>query len=84
MFIFSVEFNMARHLCQRVQRGFVYSDLNDLWPREKKTLVLSGGVGCNKRIRSALKKVPVCYEFFCLGRNIKAYLHVQFQAAISH
>ena len=54
---FSVEYSMSKHLCRRVQRGFAYSDMTDLWPEDCKTLVVSGGVGCNARIRSSLQQV---------------------------
>ena len=53
----SVEFAMSKQLGRRLQRGFVFSDLNDLWGGDSKTLVLSGGVGCNKRIRNSLQQV---------------------------
>ena len=57
---FSVEYGVAKQLCERVQRGIEYADLTNMWDMKhhgKRTLVVSGGVASNTRIRSSLKQV---------------------------
>ncbi|XP_069690667.1 tRNA N6-adenosine threonylcarbamoyltransferase, mitochondrial isoform X2 [Periplaneta americana] len=56
----SFQFAITRHLCQRLQRGMEFVTLRNLLPHDKKTLVVSGGVACNKFIKGAVGKV--CQE----------------------
>ena len=61
-FCASVEYGIAKHLCERVQRGIEYLDIENLWPEKngdisKRTLVVSGGVASNQRIRDLLGQV---------------------------
>ena len=64
--LFSLEFTIAKHMCERLQRGFEYVEMKNLWhggkfqklnPDKKKNLVLSGGVASNQRLRKAIEKV---------------------------
>jgi N6-L-threonylcarbamoyladenine synthase len=51
---------MAKHLCMRVQRGFVFAEQEGMWGEDLdnvKTLVVSGGVASNQMIRRCLEKV---------------------------
>ena len=58
---------MGRHLCHRLQRGFMYCEMEDLWEISKKseswrkTLVISGGVGANQTIKGYIRKVSQNY-----------------------
>lgn len=54
---FSLEHAVAIQLSRKLQRAFVYAEVNDLWMGMPKTLVVSGGVACNNRIRSYLRTV---------------------------
>ena len=61
-FCASVEYGIAKHLCERVQRGIEYLDIENLWPEKngdisRRTLVVSGGVASNQRIRDLLGQV---------------------------
>lgn len=61
----SFQYAVARHLSQRLQRGFEFAERGELWTSgstesessDEKTLVVSGGVACNQMIRSSLQKV---------------------------
>ncbi|CAG0881611.1 unnamed protein product [Darwinula stevensoni] len=57
----SFQFTVMKHLCTRVQRGMGFLDLNDLMPKNERTLVVSGGVASNNFLRSALERV--CNEY---------------------
>ena len=53
---------MAKQLCERVQRGIEYLDLNNMWEDQicnicNRTLVVSGGVASNQRIKGMLSQV---------------------------
>ena len=57
---------MAKHLCERLQRGIEYADQQDMWKspagQEKepiRTVVLSGGVAANVRLKSSVEKVRI-------------------------
>ena len=67
-FCASVEYGIGKHLCERLQRGIEYIDSKDAWPnvksdKSKRTLVVSGGVASNVRIKNMLKQV--CEAFNC-------------------
>ncbi|PNF43359.1 putative tRNA N6-adenosine threonylcarbamoyltransferase, mitochondrial [Cryptotermes secundus] len=49
-----IQMAVTRHLCQRLQRGMEFVTLQNLLPRDNKTLVLSGGVACNTFIKRAM------------------------------
>lgn len=53
----SVQFAVTKHLCRRVQRAMEYCEINALLSQDKKCLVVSGGVACNKMIKFALQIV---------------------------
>ena len=58
----SVEFGIAKQLCERVQRGIEYVDKKNMWASKsdsnsKRALVVSGGVASNQRIRNLLEQV---------------------------
>ncbi|XP_059080350.1 tRNA N6-adenosine threonylcarbamoyltransferase, mitochondrial-like [Tigriopus californicus] len=62
----SIQYGVARHICHRLQRGFEYALLEEIWPsNQENTLVVSGGVACNQSIRNSILKI--CEEY-----NIKA------------
>jgi len=70
-FCASIQYALSKHICERVQRGFDYADLKNLWsggkfaqrnPNSKKTLVVSGGVASNNRLRSSIEKVCKAYD----------------------
>jgi len=75
-FCASVEYSISKHICERVQRGFDYADLKSLWQGGRfakkdessspKTLVVSGGVAANHRLRSSIEKVCQAYEIECV------------------
>lgn len=46
---------VAKHLVHRTQRAMEYCDMNNLLPKTKKQLVVSGGVACNDFIFNVLK-----------------------------
>ncbi|XP_049801939.1 tRNA N6-adenosine threonylcarbamoyltransferase, mitochondrial isoform X2 [Schistocerca nitens] len=56
----SFQFAIALHLCRRVQRSMEFVEQNDLLPLNNRTLVVSGGVACNRFIGKMLK--VVCNE----------------------
>ncbi|XP_044729195.1 probable tRNA N6-adenosine threonylcarbamoyltransferase, mitochondrial [Chrysoperla carnea] len=51
---------ITRHLCHRVQRSMQYLNMKQLIPKDKQTLVVSGGAACNNFISKALQ--IVCNE----------------------
>lgn len=58
----SVEYGISKQLCERLQRGIEYLDLNNLWEKQsgdilKRNVVISGGVASNQRMRSMLTQV---------------------------
>ena len=58
----SVEFGIAKQLCERVQRGIEFVDDKNMWASKsdsnsKRALVVSGGVASNQRIRNLLEQV---------------------------
>ena len=60
----SVEYGIAKQLCERLQRGIEYLDHNNLWEKKngdmlKRTLVVSGGVASNQRIKNMLNQVII-------------------------
>lgn len=58
----SLQYGVARHICQRLQRGFEYVRLEEIWsPDQENTLVVSGGVACNQFIRNSI--IKICDEF---------------------
>ncbi|XP_076642355.1 threonyl-carbamoyl synthesis 4 isoform X2 [Halictus rubicundus] len=42
------------HICQRTQRALEFIDKMSLFPKDKRTLVVSGGVACNNVLAKAL------------------------------
>jgi tRNA A37 threonylcarbamoyltransferase TsaD len=63
-----VEYGVAKQLCERVQRGIEYLDTNNMWATEsdsinKRTLVVSGGVASNQRIRNLLEQVNIYVRY---------------------
>ncbi|CAH1789408.1 unnamed protein product [Owenia fusiformis] len=62
-FCASFQYAITRHICQRVQRGLIYSDMKELITTDKKQMVLSGGVGSNMFVRRSLEKVCKHYNF---------------------
>ena len=73
-FCASVEYGIAKHLCERVQRGIEYLDIENLWPEKngdisKRTLVVSGGVASNQRIRDLLGQVIKLVLFNLMERR---------------
>ena len=63
----SVEYTLSKHLCERLQRGIEFADQTDMWKskdassvddgKSARTLVVSGGVAANKRLKSSIQKV---------------------------
>lgn len=63
-FCASVEYTLSKHLCERLQRGIEFADQKDMWTSkvsssqdDVRTLVVSGGVAANKRLKSSIQKV---------------------------
>ena len=55
---FSFEYGLANFLGKRLQRAIEFTNMKSLWPTNSQpTIVVSGGVACNIRIRSVLEKV---------------------------
>jgi len=54
----SVQLAVSRHLCKRLQRAMIYCERRGLVPQDRRTLVVSGGVACNKFITE-------CLQSFC-------------------
>ncbi|XP_054257754.1 tRNA N6-adenosine threonylcarbamoyltransferase, mitochondrial-like isoform X2 [Macrosteles quadrilineatus] len=50
----SLQHCVATHICHRVQRALQYIALRKLIPEDRRTLVISGGVACNKYIQRAV------------------------------
>ncbi|KAK9497029.1 hypothetical protein O3M35_012820 [Rhynocoris fuscipes] len=62
----SIQFAVTKHLCRRIQRAMEFCSLKGLITPEEQSLVISGGVACNKTIRSALETV-------CKHRGYRLY-----------
>nr|XP_033338812.1 probable tRNA N6-adenosine threonylcarbamoyltransferase, mitochondrial isoform X1 [Megalopta genalis] len=45
---------VVTHICQRTQRAIEFIDNTSLFPKDKRTLVVSGGVACNNVLVKAL------------------------------
>ena len=63
-----MEYGVAKQLCERVQRGIEYLDTNNMWANasdsiSKRTLVVSGGVASNQRIRNMLEQVHLYVRY---------------------
>ncbi|XP_046688848.1 probable tRNA N6-adenosine threonylcarbamoyltransferase, mitochondrial isoform X3 [Homalodisca vitripennis] len=56
----SLQHSIAIHICHRVQRAIEYANLKQLIPPNRRNLVISGGVACNKYIKRAVG--VVCRE----------------------
>ena len=70
-FLCRFQYAIAKHLCERVQRGMDFLDLEEMWPETpdpefQKTLVVSGGVASNQMIRKSLTKICDAYGFRAL------------------
>ena len=59
----SFQYSLLKHLAKRLQRALLYCEQMDLLPADRKTLVISGGVGSNQYLREGLTKV--CDHFDC-------------------
>ncbi|XP_035824534.1 probable tRNA N6-adenosine threonylcarbamoyltransferase, mitochondrial isoform X2 [Aplysia californica] len=55
------QYNVTYHMARRLQRAFIYSEMNELLGKSK-TLVVSGGVASNAYIRSSLEQVCAAYN----------------------
>lgn len=63
-FCASFEHGLAIFLGKRLQRAIEFTNMKSLWPTNSQpTIVVSGGVACNIRIRSVLEKV--CESYGC-------------------
>merc|ERR1712227_722692 len=60
-------YHMRKHVCQRVQRALEYIDRNQIIPGDKKTLVVSGGVACNRYIVGGLEQICNEMGFSCIA-----------------
>ena len=57
---YSFEHCLATFLARRLQRAIEFSHLRHFWPENSQpTIVVSGGVACNIRIRTTIEKVYV-------------------------
>ncbi|KAH3715962.1 hypothetical protein DPMN_058678 [Dreissena polymorpha] len=56
----SFQYAILRHMCRPLQRALVFCDNNNLLA-ETKTVVLSGGVACNRYLRHGIEKVCVTH-----------------------
>ncbi|XP_076753589.1 threonyl-carbamoyl synthesis 4 [Xylocopa sonorina] len=50
----SLQLATVNHICQRTQRAMEFINTNSLFPTNKRTLVVSGGVACNNFLAKAL------------------------------
>ena len=63
-FCASLEYSMGYFIARRVMRGLEYAENENFWPENaKKTLVVSGGVASNLRLRHMLQQA--CDQFDC-------------------
>ena len=53
----SFQYSVLKHLAKRLMRALLYCEQMDLLPADRKTLVISGGVGSNQYLREGLAKV---------------------------
>ncbi|XP_040570912.1 tRNA N6-adenosine threonylcarbamoyltransferase, mitochondrial [Lepeophtheirus salmonis] len=60
-FCASFQYAIGRHICMRLQRALEYVDLVQLMTDRK--LVVSGGVACNKTLRSYIDKIASTYGY---------------------
>ncbi|XP_063901393.1 tRNA N6-adenosine threonylcarbamoyltransferase, mitochondrial-like [Zophobas morio] len=58
------QLGVTRHLCQRVQRGMTFVKRENIIPKSKQTLVVSGGVACNNFIAKGLQLVCDEMEYY--------------------
>lgn len=56
-FCASVLHAFTKQLIRQVQRAIIFCENKNLIPKERRTLVFSGGVACNTYIRTALRKL---------------------------
>lgn len=56
-FCASVLHSFTKQLIRQVQRAIIFCENKNLIPKERRTLVFSGGVACNTYIRTALRKL---------------------------
>ena len=69
LFYCSLEHCIASFLGNRLQRAIEFTHLRHFWPTNlQPTIVVSGGVACNMRIRTTIEKVRKQYK------NIHMYL----------
>ena len=67
---FSFEYGVANFLGQRLQRAIEFTHMRNFWPTDyQPTIVVSGGVACNIRIRSVLQKVKKHCPFEKYSKN---------------
>ncbi|CAK9831986.1 tRNA N6-adenosine threonylcarbamoyltransferase, mitochondrial [Anthophora retusa] len=61
----AIQLAAVTHICQRTQRAMEYINKMSLFPENKRTLVVSGGVACNNFLAKALSIVSaeVGYNF---------------------
>ena len=71
---YSFEHCLATFLGKRLQRAIEFTQLKNFWPSETQpTIVVSGGVACNARIRSALEKVRKLIFFVKLSEDLSIF-----------
>lgn len=56
-FCASVLYAFTKQFIRQVQRAIIFCENKNLIPKERRTLVFSGGVACNTYIRTALRKL---------------------------
>ncbi|XP_054001951.1 tRNA N6-adenosine threonylcarbamoyltransferase, mitochondrial [Hylaeus anthracinus] len=54
---------VVTHICQRTQRAMEFIDKMSLFPKDKQTLVVSGGVACNNFLANALSIVSAEFGY---------------------
>ncbi|XP_076233879.1 threonyl-carbamoyl synthesis 4 isoform X2 [Calliopsis andreniformis] len=59
----AVQLAVAKHICERTQRAMEFIDEMSLIPKDKRTLVVSGGVACNNFLAKALNIVCTELEY---------------------
>ena len=71
---YSFEHCLATFLGKRLQRAIEFTQMKDFWPSDTQpTIVVSGGVACNLRIRSALEKVRKLIFFVKLTEDLSIF-----------
>ena len=53
----SFQHAVCMHLCKKIQRGMVFTQMRHLLPPSRQILVVSGGVACNDYIKRGLELV---------------------------